>query len=322
MKAKHAFTTLLVALIVLMLPVGCTSSVGEPEAEDLITIWGGKGNSSGQFIKPRALVFSPRHRLYVVDLTGRIQSFTSAGKWLHSFRTPKIARGKPTGLGVSPQGNIYVADTHYHRILCYNPDGKLLFQFGHYGTAAHEFVYVTDVAVDLQGFIYVGQYGDALGKYDRIQKFSRNGRFLNAWGKRGRGPGEFERPMSIAVEADGNILVADACNHRIQRFTNNGQFIEQWGTPGDAPGQLRYPYGIAVAADGAIYVSEFGNNRIQKFTSAGKSLALFGMPGRFPGMFANPWDIAIGADGEIYVADALNHRIQKLAPQLFNPANF
>ena len=177
----------------LLLFLGC-----EPLAkneEQAILAFGSHGDSPGRFLKPRAMAISPSGLLYVVDLSGRIQAFSKEGKYLFHFRTPAIEKGKPTGLGFSPDGNLFVADTHYHRVLCYSCEGKLLFQFGEYGIAPHEFGYVTDVAVDKDRTIYVSQYGDALGQYDRIQKFSIDGKFIKAWGQRGTGDGEFERPI-------------------------------------------------------------------------------------------------------------------------------
>lgn len=313
---------LVVILILVVFEWGCDTqkpSNNNHSSKDLIAIWGSAGNTPGKFVKPRALVFSPTQQwLYVVDITSRIQAFDLQGHHVQTFTTPECAKGKPTGLGVMPNGNLLVADTHYHRILLYSPEGKLLKQFGEYGTLPHQFVFATDVAMDQQGFIYVSQYGDAFGKYDRIQKFTSDGIFVKAWGESGTNPGQFERPMSLAIENDGNILVADACNHRIQRFTNQGKLLNIWGEPGTDPGQLSYPYGIALDKNGNIYVSEFGNNRIQKFTPQGVSLGCFGIPGSSKGMFANPWDVDVGTDGFIYVADALNHRVQRLDPNIWS----
>ena len=259
-----------------------------------IRVFGGRGTQEGRFSKPRALALSPDNHLYVVDMTGRIQVFDLTGKFLSAFRTPQIEAGKPTGLGFTPEGNLLVADTHYHRILCYSPEGKLILKFGEYGTAPHQFIYVTDAAASRDGFYYITHYSGASGRYDRVQKFDSSGHFIKAWGQGGHAKGEFDRPMSVAIDKEGNLLVCDACNHRIQKFDSQGNFLGQWGEPGSYKDQLSYPYGIAIGPDQCIYVSEFGNNRIQKFSPDGKSLGCFGIAGRFAGMFANPWDLAIG----------------------------
>jgi hypothetical protein len=69
----------------------------------------------------------------------------------------------------------------------------------------------------------------------------------------------------VAVDADGNVYVADTNNNRIQKFTGNGVFLAQWGTFGYGGGQFDHPTGVAVDAAGNIYVSDTRNNRIQKF---------------------------------------------------------
>ncbi|MEE8483620.1 MAG: hypothetical protein V3S46_03400, partial [Nitrospinota bacterium] len=69
---------------------------------------------------------------------------------------------------------------------------------------------------------------------------------INQWGKSGGEPGEFNEPMGIAVDTDGNVFVADARNSRVQKFTDDGKFILQWGTRGDKDGEFGKPVGVAV----------------------------------------------------------------------------
>jgi len=76
---------------------------------------------------------------------------------------------------------------------------------------------------------------------------------------------EFLRPQGVAVDQEGNIIVADSKNHRIQIFQPNGNFLCKFGTHGSAPGQLDRPSGICVSNEGSIIVVDFGNNRIQVF---------------------------------------------------------
>ncbi|BBM88175.1 hypothetical protein [Candidatus Uabimicrobium amorphum] len=293
---------------------GCDSNP-YMENDDAIRSFGGRGNTPGMFNKPRGAAVSQDGNLYIVDMTGRIQVFDTYGKFLFLFNTPAIAKGKPTGLGFAKNGNLLVADTHYHRVLCYTPQGKKLFSFGKYGTKPPNFIYVTDVTAD-DKYIYVSQYGGALGKYDCIQKFDYEGNFIDAWGQGGSAPGEFDRPMSLAIDQHNHMYVADACNHRIQKFDLQGNLIATWGKIGSDLGDLSYPYGVVVTPD-ALYVSEFGNNRIQKFTLDGEAISYFGTGGRQIGMFANPWDVVI-ANGQLFIVDALNHRIQYFSQSIFN----
>jgi DNA-binding beta-propeller fold protein YncE len=69
----------------------------------------------------------------------------------------------------------------------------------------------------------------------------------------------------VAVDAAGNVDVADFRNHRIEKFSDTGAYLTQWGTPGSGDGQFQYPYSVATDAAGNAYVAEVGNNRIQKF---------------------------------------------------------
>jgi DNA-binding beta-propeller fold protein YncE len=87
--------------------------------------------------------------------------------------------------------------------------------------------------------------------------------YLTQWGSYGSGSGQFDAPIGVAVDASGNVYVADGNNHRIQKFTGNGSYLTQWGTQGTADGQFDGPFGVAVDASGNVFVSEYNNRRIQ-----------------------------------------------------------
>lgn len=270
-------------------------------------VWGRRGLSEGRFQKPRALAIDGRDRLYVVDMTARIQVFDPGGRFLYGWQTPEWNTGKPTGLAIGVDGNVLVADTHYYRVLIYSSDGILLRTIG--GVEGHEpgqFGLVTDVVQDPAGNYYVGEYGE----YDRIQKFSPDGRFLLQWGGHGSEPGQFARPQNLAIDEQGQIWVADACNHRIQVFDQEGKLLCLWGNQGSGPGQLYYPYDLVLAPDRVVYVVEYGNHRVQKFTREGRSLGCWGTNGRREGELFNPWALVRDSRGLLYVLDTNNHRIQ------------
>ncbi|MBU0569122.1 PEGA domain-containing protein, partial [bacterium] len=92
-----------------------------------------------------------------------------------------------------------------------------------------------------------------------------NGSFTAKWGSYGTGDGQFRYPHGVAVDAGGNLYVADTNNHRIQKFDSSGTFITKWGSYGTGDGQFKYPYGVAVDSSGNLYVADRDNNRIQKF---------------------------------------------------------
>lgn len=275
----------------------------------LAAVWGRHGISDGRFQKPRAMAIDGKDQIYVVDMTARIQVFDCDGHFLRSWQTPDHQFGKPTGLSVTHDGRILVADTHYYRVLIYSPEGELLETLGGIqGQGPGEFGLVTDAVEDSQGNLYVAEYGE----YDRIQKFTADGRFLLQWGGHGSPPGQFIRPQNLEVDWQDRIWVADACNHRIQVFDSEGKLLQLWGTPGSAPGELYYPYDLILAHDGSVYVVEFGNDRLQRFTPDGRSLGVWGTHGREEGQLDHPWALVQDSRGRIHVLDTQNHRVQTL----------
>ena len=241
---------------------------GGPTSGRLEKVWGSHGRTPGLLHLPRAMASDPAGQLYIVDKTARIQVFDREGRFLRGWQTPESAQGKPTGLSFDRSGRLMVADTHYFRILFYEPDGTLLPERtlgGQFGQQPGQFGLVTDVVQDSAGCYYVAEYGE----YDRIQKFAPNGSFLLQWGGHGSRPGEFMRPQNLAVDEQDRIWVADACNDRIQVFAATGaeaQLVDIWGQRGSQPGQLRYPYDLLLDDQDHVYVCEFGNHRVQKFT--------------------------------------------------------
>jgi sugar lactone lactonase YvrE len=288
---------------------GCGSGSSADSPPD--KIWGRLGAGNGQFSKPRAIAIDANDHLYIVDMTARIQVFDAEGQFIRAWQTPEHANGRPTGLTISTDGNLLVADTHYYRILTYTPQGELLTHATLGGTMGHgpgEFGFVTDAVRDAAGNFFVSEYGE----FDRIQKFSPDGKFLLEWGGHGSDPGHFLRPQHLELDAEGLLWVADSCNHRIQIFDGDGKIVKIWGQQGTAPGQLQYPYCLVLDGQGHVYVCEYGNHRVQKFTLDGKSVACWGREGRKPGQLFNPWALVLDSQGRVHVLDSMNHRVQRI----------
>ncbi len=121
----------------------------------------------------------------------------------------------------------------------------------------------------------------------------------------------FSSPTGIAVDASGNVYVADRSDHRIQKFDSDGNYLTQWGYYGNGEGQFKYPSGVAVDASGNVYVADTSNCRIQKFDPDGNWLTQWGYFGSGDGQFINPSGITVDSSGNVYVADSGNNRIQK-----------
>ncbi len=89
--------------------------------------------------------------------------------------------------------------------------------------------------------------------------------YLAQWGSHGTGDGQFYYARGVAVDASGNLYVADPGNSRIQVFTGSGTYLTRWGTFGSGDGQFDAPTGVAVDGSGHVYVVDRGNSRIQVF---------------------------------------------------------
>ncbi len=128
------------------------------------------------------------------------------------------------------------------------------------------------------------------------------------WGSNGRGPTQLNTPRGLALDAQGNVFVADSLNHRVQKFDRSGRALGSWGTEGNADGQFKEPMGVAVDAQGNVFVADTWNHRIQKLDATGKFLAKWTGPA---GGFWGPRGIGVDAQGNVYVTDTGNKRIYK-----------
>ena len=208
----------------------------------------------------------------------------------------------PHGLRIDADDNIWTTDDGSHLVLKLDPAGNVLLVLGRLNTAAEAsylFNRPADVAFAKNGDIYVADgYGNS-----RIVKFDRDGNYIKAWGKYGRGVGEFNLPHTVAVDGGGRVYVGDRENQRIQIFDADGKFIQQWTDVG-------YPYGLVITADQHVWMVDGGYDRIVELDQNGKIVGAFGEPGRKAGQLAWCHFMAMGPDQKIYVAEVLNWRFQ------------
>ena len=182
-----------------------------------------------------------------------ILEFDASGKLLKSFGA---GFAQAHGLAIDRNGNIWVTDAQAkdgkgQQVFKFSSDGKVLMTLGKAGVAGtgpDTFNGPSDVVIAANGDIFVadGHYGDNTG---RVVKFSKDGKFFKAWGKRGSGPGEFDEPHSIAMDSKGRLFVADRKNNRIEIFDQDGKFIDQWK-------QFGRPSGIYISKDDTLYSTD------------------------------------------------------------------
>lgn len=124
-------------------------------------------------------------------------------------------------------------------------------------------------------------------------------------------PGDFARPGGLAVDADGNLYVADTLNNRIEIFDADGKFVSTFGKSGDGPGYFARPKGVAIDSDGHIWVADGVQDRVQVFNKEAHLLISFGGHGLLPGQFQGLVGIATDANNRVFTSEIYPGRVQQ-----------
>jgi DNA-binding beta-propeller fold protein YncE len=166
------------------------------------------------------------------------------------------------------------------------------------------------VAWDSAGNIFVA---DGLGNA-RVAKFDRDGKFIKSWGQKGAGPGQFATVRSIAVDAQGNVYVADGGNHRVQVFDNNGTYKTEFRNLGNPQALC-----LTTGATPTLYVSDSNppNNidiagEIYKLRLDGTFIGKFGHAGKMPKEFGTVNAIDCRNENNLWVGEVSNLRVQRI----------
>jgi hypothetical protein len=266
-----------------------------------------------------------------------ILEFDASGKLLKSFGAGLFAY--PHGFTVDADGNLWATDVNDQPAILgmpaknaggvvmgqeaikLSPDGKILMTLGKEGVAGtgkDGFDRPTGVAVGRNGDIFVSD-GHAPNKSGsaRVVKFSRDGRFIKEWGRKGSAPGEFDEPHDIFVGGSrGWVYVADRRNSRIQVFDQDGGFIAAWK-------QFGQPSSVFVGRDDTIYVgASFPDPSAKKGELRGITIGN-AIDGSLKAFIPDPTDLdtvitgtsasGIAADsaGSVFAADVGAHKLRK-----------
>ena len=259
----------------------------------------------------------------------------------------------PSGVAVDAAGNIYIADSNNQRIRRVNIDGSIVTVagggnpsdgIGDDGPAtAAKLGAPSGVAMDAAGNIYIADTGNR-----RIRKIDTDGNIFTIAGTGTPGlsgdggpatAAQLNFPSGVAVDAAGNIYIADRDNHRIRKVDVDGNISTVAGAGASAGGirmsgysgdggpavqaHLNLPGSVAVDAAGNLYIADIRNHRIRAVDIDGNifTIAGTGTPG-FSGdggpataaQLISPSGVAVDAAGNIYIADTYNHRIRRLTP--------
>ena len=302
-------------------------------------------NSKGHvFVLSRGNTTGPAYGAAATQLL----EFDPEGKFVREIGHNLYAWSFGHAVKVDREDNIWVADKGSDMVIKFDPEGRVAMAFGRKQEASDEgteplkhvkpplppvdgmFRQVTDMAWDSAGNTYISDgYINS-----RVAKVDKDGNWIKSWGEPGDKPGQFSVPHSIAVDAKGNIYVADRGNRRIQVFDGEGNFLRAMtiDVPFDAtarpaigakPSQADSANGtmksgspwalcITPGPNQVLFSSDAYPGRIYKLSLDGKVLGYLGESGKQLKQFGWIHEMACPSENVLFVAELLNWRVQKL----------
>lgn len=270
---------------------------------------------------PTALALDANGRLYIADAGnkrivklegGALQPATSTG---HAYSN-QVLFYPVTGMAIDFDGNLFALEGGVRNLRRISPANQIV----EYSWGGR------DVAVDSLRRIYLTDGGTNGGL---VRRMSNQGVEVIAGGAGFRFAGDqgpaaqarLNAPSGVAMDAQGNLYIADTLNHRVRRVTAGTRAITtiagtgEAGYSGDAGlavnAKLRSPVGIAVDERGYVYVSDSGNHAIRRITPGGviETVVGNGAPGMSATQLNRPMGIALDGQLGLIVADSGNNRV-------------
>jgi sugar lactone lactonase YvrE len=208
----------------------------------------------------------------------------------------------PLDVQVAADGRLYVAEEFGNRISIFDPTGAFVGTLGDVTGLNRP----NGLALFSDNSLYVADTWNY-----RIQRFGQDGSLLGGWGQPGQYGIEaqiepvdgFWGPRDVAVDAAGNVYVADTGNKRVRVYSPDGVYIRDIGSGGSMEGQLDEPSGLAISPDERLYVADTWNKRVSVFALDGTSLFNFPVRGWYEDQGNRPYLAIDGARNLLYVTD-------------------
>jgi DNA-binding beta-propeller fold protein YncE len=255
-------------------------------------------------VKP-VMVFDTAGQLILSGADQEINGKTINPSWQHSG-------------GVDWEGNVYVIERDAHRIVKLSPKlDKFLLQLGTTNVKGNDATHLnlpSGIAILHNGnMIVTDGYGN-----NRVILFDKTGKFIKQVGKgaggpedKGTGPGEWNLPHKLAVDADEHLYIIDREGHRLEVFDKNLNYIREIRNDWN-------PWDVNISrkgTDGIGWIADHKDERVHKFQlKDGKILATWGKQGWGPGEFDWVHGIVVDSKGAVYAADTYGQRLQKFVP--------
>ncbi|HYC52615.1 MAG TPA: peptidyl-alpha-hydroxyglycine alpha-amidating lyase family protein [Gemmatimonadaceae bacterium] len=250
--------------------------------------------------------------------------FDANGNFVRGFGAGMVQ--VPHGLTVDRDGNIWVTDwasargaqngatrdsTKGHQVIKFSPEGEVLLVLGKAGGGREPeyFWQPNAVAIAPNGDIYVAEgHSDAANANARILRFSKDGKFKDAWGKRGNGVGELLQPHALAFDSRGRLFIGDRSNNRILVMDHNWNILDTWY-------QFSRASGIFIDRNDVIYVADSESGSVEPSRKdwmrgirignarTGQLTAFIPDPATNPPSTSAAEGVAVDAKGNIYGAE-------------------
>ncbi|HET9532495.1 MAG TPA: NHL repeat-containing protein [Blastocatellia bacterium] len=276
------------------------------------------------------VLLNPRSAPTSRDAVGRVTTLAGAGySGVEDRAALEASFSDPFGVAVDKLGNVFIADGgDGNRIRRITPAGIVDTiagsdeGFADGPAPQSRFNTPSGIAIDGSGNIILADTSN-----NRIRKIDNRGRVSTLAGSGAAGlkdgpagEAEFDAPLGVTVDDEGNVLVADTYNDAIRRISAEGMVSTiAGGEAGYVDGQavealFDTPSGVAVDDEGNIFVADTGNDVIRKITSQGEVITFAGEQGGESG-FDRPLAIVATHDGFLFVTEEGRGLIRRITPE-------